>query len=311
MAQKMECPRCGRLSAGFIEGVCRACYMRDFHQRRSAAAVTQCPRCSVASANFVHGVCRACYMRDYHQRRSAAAVKDKQVVLETPTLIGNSEGQHLCVKCKAPRIYAHGLCLNCYMRDRHCVECGALGIYARGLCRNCYVMDRRQLQRFCVECGAPGVSARSLCQKCYMRELRHDRRIKRRVCAVCGVSFQSVRRDARYCSSNCGQKAHRAGKAQRFPKAADANLARFSRPSQAHAVANIDGRLNQIDSTIEEAAKCGRTGAALSAIDGQRKARQMLAGGRRDVSTLPDLKAECATLGADGRGRGRPYPPRH
>jgi hypothetical protein len=50
-----------------------------YHQRNSAAAVTQCPKCGVTNANFVRGVCRACYMRDYHQRRSAAAVKDKQI----------------------------------------------------------------------------------------------------------------------------------------------------------------------------------------------------------------------------------------
>src|SRR5215475_6069976 len=126
MASKIECPRCGGLSACFIQGVCRACYMRAYHQRRSAAAVTQCPRCGVASANFVQGVCRACYMRDHHQRRSAAAAKNKQMaqpnhapelgevrpgrrpplsanqdtgmVFETP-MLGNSEGQRRCVEC--------------------------------------------------------------------------------------------------------------------------------------------------------------------------------------------------------------------
>ena len=101
MASKIECPRCGGLSASFIQGVCRACYMRDYHQRRSAAAVTQCPRCGVASANFAQGVCRACYMRDYHQRRSAAAAKDKQMAqpnrtpqlgeVRRPLLSGNQD----------------------------------------------------------------------------------------------------------------------------------------------------------------------------------------------------------------------------
>jgi hypothetical protein len=71
---------------------------------------------------------------------------------------------------------------------------------------------------------------------------------------------------------------------------------------QAHTVADLDRRLGQIDSAIEEAAKRGRTNAALSAIDGQRKARAALAGERqREASTLADLKAERAALGAKGR----------
>src|SRR5712675_742654 len=62
---------------------------------------------------------------------------------------------------------------------------------------------------------------------------------------------------------------------------------------QAHAVADLDRRLNQVDVAIEEAAKRGKTNAALSAIEGQRKARQALAGERqREASILADLKAE-------------------
>jgi hypothetical protein len=323
MASKIECPRCGGLSASFIQGVCRACYMREYHQRRSAAAATQCPRCGVGSANFVQGVCRACYMRDYHQRRSAAAVEDKQMVSRTPAL-AVSERERLCVECEAPRIYARGLCVNCYMRgymrDRQrqrrllCTECGEPGTYARGLCRNCYLSDLRQRQRFCVECRAPGVYARSLCKNCYMRDLRRDHRMKLRACAVCGVSFQSVRRDTLYCSLSCRQKAHRAGNAQVFPKAAhvgersavpsaiemqDATLAPGIEV-EAYALADLDRR--QIESTIEEAAKCGRIDAAPAAIDGQGKARHVLTGERQqEASTLADLKAERATLGANGR----------
>jgi hypothetical protein len=321
MAPKIECLRCGGLSASFIQGVCRACYMRDYHQRRAAAAGTQCPKCGVASANFVHGVCRACYMRDYHQRRSAAAAKDKQMVFETRTL-GDSERPRLCVECEAPRIYARGLCVNCYMRgymrDRQrqrrllCVKCGEPGTYARGLCRTCYLFDLRQRQRFCVECEAPGVYARSLCKNCYMRGLRRDQRMKCRDCAVCGVSFQSARRDALYCSLSCRQEAHRAGTAQLFPKAADMGEQGAVQSAiemqdvtlaprievEAYAVADLDRR--QIESTIEEAAKCGLTNAALSAIDGQRKARQVLAG-ECQREALADLKAERATVRADGR----------
>jgi hypothetical protein len=56
------------------------------------------------------------------------------------------------------------------------------------------------------------------------------------------------------------------------------------------------------DVAIEEAAKRGKTNTALSAIEGQRKARQGLAGERqREASTLADLKAERAALSAKGR----------
>ena len=71
---------------------------------------------------------------------------------------------------------------------------------------------------------------------------------------------------------------------------------------QAHTVADLDRRLSQMDTAIEEPAKHGRTSVALSAIDGHRKTRQALADDRqREASTLADLKAERAALGARGR----------
>jgi ribosomal protein L32 len=323
MASKTECPRCGGVSANLVHGVCRACYMRDYHQRRTAAAVTKCPNCGGISANFVHGVCRACYMRDYHQRRTAAAVTDKQGVFGTLTLIDDSEGQRLCVECKAPSVYARGRCLECYMRDRQrqrrplCVECGESAVYARGRCQNCYKRDRqnRQGQRRCVECAELGIYARGLCQNCYLRDRRRHHRMKFGACVVCGVSFQSVRRDALYCSPGCRQKAHRVGKAQFFGMAASAGERGAVQPAietqdatpaarievQTQVVAGFDRRLGQVDSTIGEAAKRGPINAVLSAVDGQRKSRQVPAGGRREASTLAALKAERASLAAKGR----------
>jgi NMD protein affecting ribosome stability and mRNA decay len=345
MTSKIECPRCGGLSASFIQGVCRACYMRDYHQRRSAAAVTPCPRCGVASANFVRGVCRACYMREYHQRRSAAvsqsgkpgdgvagfrqpshaallqpmeaAVEDKQMVSRTPTL-GDSERERLCVECEAQRIYARGLCVNCYMRgymrDRQrqrrllCVKCGESGTYARGLCRNCYLLDRQQRQRFCVKCGEPGTYARSLCQNCYLRDLRRHRRMKHRACIVCGVSFLSARRDALYCSPSCCEKANRVGKAELFGMAATHEGERGALRSaietqaarielQCHAVADLDRR--QITSTVEEAAERGQSKPALTDIESRRKARAALIDERkRESATLATLQLEPATVSA-------------
>jgi NMD protein affecting ribosome stability and mRNA decay len=314
MASKVECPRCGRLSASFVQGQCRGCYMRDYHHRRSAAADRQCPRCGGLSANFTQGVCQRCYMRDYQQRRSAAAVKNKQGS-ETPTPVADSDGRRLCVECKTPSVYARGLCLNCYMRDRQrlhrerfCVECGVQGVYSRGLCQNCFMRDRqrRHRERSCVECGATGTYARGLCQNCYLRDLRRQRRMKHRACVVCGVSFLSARRDALYCSPSCSQKAHRAGKAQLLQDEVQSAIATQD-PTvaarievQARAVADLDRR--KIDSTIEEAAKRGRTNAAPLAIDGQRKARQVRAGELwREASTLATLEAEQATFDTNGR----------
>jgi hypothetical protein len=69
-----------------------------------------------------------------------------------------------------------------------------------------------------------------------------------------------------------------------------------------HAVADLDRRLRQIDVTIEEAAKRGKTATALSVMEGQRKARTELAGQRqREGVVLADLKAERAALVATGR----------
>ena len=71
---------------------------------------------------------------------------------------------------------------------------------------------------------------------------------------------------------------------------------------QGHKVADLDRRLGQIDTTIEEAAKRGRTNAAISVIEGQRKARGALVEERnREAGTLAALKAERASLAARGK----------
>jgi hypothetical protein len=71
---------------------------------------------------------------------------------------------------------------------------------------------------------------------------------------------------------------------------------------QAHKVADLDRRLGQIDTTIEEAARRGKTNAAISAIEGLRKARAALADERnREAGTLAALKEERASVTAKGR----------
>jgi hypothetical protein len=71
---------------------------------------------------------------------------------------------------------------------------------------------------------------------------------------------------------------------------------------QAHKVADLDRRLGQIDTAIEESAKRGRTKSALSAIESQRKIRGELADERnREAGVLAALKAERASVAAQGR----------
>jgi hypothetical protein len=70
----------------------------------------------------------------------------------------------------------------------------------------------------------------------------------------------------------------------------------------AHTVADLDRRLNQVDTAIEEAAKRGKTNAALTAIEAQRKSREALSGQRqREGTALADLKAERAAINAKGK----------
>ena len=71
---------------------------------------------------------------------------------------------------------------------------------------------------------------------------------------------------------------------------------------QAYAVADLDRRIGQIDSAIEEAAKRGRAATALAAFSGQRKTRAALVEQRRaEASALADFKAARFALAAKGR----------
>jgi hypothetical protein len=69
-----------------------------------------------------------------------------------------------------------------------------------------------------------------------------------------------------------------------------------------HNVADLDRRLGQIDTAIEEAARRGKTSAALAAIEGQRKARAGLVDERkREAGALAALQSERAGVAAKGR----------
>jgi hypothetical protein len=91
------------------------------------------------------------------------------------------------------------------------------------------------------------------------------------------------------------------GAAMASAETADADLA-ARLAVQAHNVADLDRRLGQIDSAIEEATKRGRTKTALTAIDDQRKARAALVDERkREAGTLAALQAERASVAARGK----------
>jgi hypothetical protein len=64
-------------------------------------------------------------------------------------------------------------------------------------------------RRLCIECREPGTYARGLCPKCYHRDRQRRHRMLC-TCASCGVSFQSPRSDALYCSSSCRVRARHA-----------------------------------------------------------------------------------------------------
>jgi hypothetical protein len=71
---------------------------------------------------------------------------------------------------------------------------------------------------------------------------------------------------------------------------------------QAHTVADLDQRLRQIDSAVEEATRRGRTTSAMTLVDNQRRARAGLVDERkREAAGLASLKTERAALGAKGR----------
>jgi hypothetical protein len=71
---------------------------------------------------------------------------------------------------------------------------------------------------------------------------------------------------------------------------------------QVHNVADLDRRLAQIDAAIEKATEKGKTNAALSAMEGKRKARAGLADERkREAGTLAAFQVERATVAARGR----------
>jgi hypothetical protein len=81
----------------------------------------------------------------------------------------------------------------------------------------------------------------------------------------------------------------------------DATLAARIEVSASH-VADLDRQIAQIDNAVAAATQRGRTNAALSAIEAQRKSRAALAGERqREASALADLQAERAVLGAKSR----------
>jgi hypothetical protein len=66
-------------------------------------------------------------------------------------------------------------------------------------------------------------------------------------------------------------------------------------------VADLDRQIAQIDGAVAAATQRGKTGAAVSIIDGQRRARAGLAGEREKAAgALAALKAERATVAAQG-----------
>jgi hypothetical protein len=72
--------------------------------------------------------------------------------------------------------------------------------------------DRLPMGLLCAGCAKP-VSidiVKGMCQACYARERRaRHREAHDAVCKICGTRFTGARRDTRFCSSPCRQKANR------------------------------------------------------------------------------------------------------
>jgi hypothetical protein len=72
--------------------------------------------------------------------------------------------------------------------------------------------------------------------------------------------------------------------------------------AQAHVVGDLDRRVAQIDTAIEEAAKRGRSRSAMVLADKQHRNREALVAQRqREAATLLTLQAEQAQITAEGR----------
>jgi hypothetical protein len=72
--------------------------------------------------------------------------------------------------------------------------------------------------------------------------------------------------------------------------------------AQAHTVADLDRRISQIDSAVEEAAKRGRGKSAMSLAEGQHRNRNALVAQRqKEATSLVNLKADQAQVQAESR----------
>jgi hypothetical protein len=102
---------------------------------------------------------------------------------------------------------------------------------------------------------------------------------------------------AQLVSAHMGER----GAAQAAVETADAALAAKIEVA-AGKLADLDRRLGQIDGAIEEAAKRGKAGAAMSVMESQRQSRAALVGEREKAAgTLATLKAERAGVASHAR----------
>jgi hypothetical protein len=123
-----------------------------------------------------------------------------------------------------------------------------------------------------------------------------------RLVLVALVADLAIINAAGVCAQLVAANAGSRGEATSVIETQDATLAARIEVA-AHNVADLDRRVGQIDSLIEEAAKRGRTNAALSAIEASAKpvpASRMSENGRPVLGTRPQGRARLP---------GRPKPP--
>jgi hypothetical protein len=162
--------------------------------------IPRCPACGAEQVQIMRHEppaewrCREC--RHWFAFEPTPAAKPQFLGVRIAAVAPSIE----CPRCgDVSRNFVRGVCRTCYMRD----------YYRRRFASAVTVVHDSYGRRLCIECREPGTYAHGLCAKCYMRDYRRRRRMFC-TCASCGVSFQSSRSDAPYCSLSCRLRARHA-----------------------------------------------------------------------------------------------------
>jgi len=115
------------------------------------------------------------------------------VFVAVPSWPESRLGHAVCGTCKPTR---NSWGDKLHWRSFACENCGRIVRYGYG----------RQYRCCTYRCAAAGWTKRATERR---SQYRAAHRVKQLSCGVCGTTFVATRRDARYCSTTCRQRAHR------------------------------------------------------------------------------------------------------